>query len=250
MSNFLAKLQQYQDNVQEDLAKRMTFIRDYVTQANAKGIVVGISGGIDSAVTAALGIRALGRENVLGIWMPALSNPIHQRDAASLVEAIGLNLVTVDIGSTYQQIVKELEIIDKLSDLVKGNTKARLRMTTLYAIAGQRGYLVADTCNCSEIYVGYMTKGGDGLADFNPVSTLTKNEIIILAKQLGIPEQIINKPPSADLWEGQTDEDEMGFTYADLDRYLLTKEGQPEIISKIERLHKISEHKRVCMPGI
>lgn len=182
--------------------------------------------------------------------MPAYSSPVHEKDAKALVEAINLKLVTVDVGPAFDAITKEMEKIEKLNDLAKGNTKARLRMTTLYGIAGQLGYLVSDTCNYSEIYVGYMTKGGDGLADFNPVSSLTKHQIRILAEYIGIPKQIITKAPSADLWAGQTDEQEMGFTYEDLDRYLLTGKGKPEVIEEIERLHRNSEHKRLLMPGI
>ena len=250
MDQLQQKLQEYQENIEDDIEKRINFIQSYIEEAHAKGIIVGISGGIDSAVTAALCIKALGKERVLGIWMPAYSSTIHAEDAFSLAKAIDLTLETVDVGPSYDQITAEIEKITKLNDLSKGNTKARLRMTTLYAIGGQKGYLVADTCNYSEIYVGYMTKGGDGLADFNPVASLTKHQIRILAKYLGITKRIIDKAPSADLWEGQTDELEMGFTYEDLDRYLLTKEGNENAIEKIERLHRISEHKRRLIPGI
>ncbi len=250
MDNFQEKLQFYRNNMEKDVQDRINFIRDYVEKANANGVVVGISGGIDSAVTAALTIKAIGKEKVLGIWMPAYSDPIHEKDAQALSKAIGLHLETVNVGSSYEHIVAEIEKIATLSNLHKGNTKARLRMTTLYAVAGQKSYLVTDTCNYSEIYVGYMTKGGDGLADFNPIASLTKHQIRLLAKYFNIPEQIISKPPSADLWAGQTDEQEMGFSYEELDRYLLTGEGDEKVISKIERLHQRSEHKRMLMPSI
>lgn len=250
MDKFNQLLQDYKLNIEEDIQKRIDFIQEYINKAHAKGIIVGISGGIDSAVTAALAIKAVGSDNVQGIWIPAYSDPIHEEDAHSLVDALNLKLATVDIGSSYDAIIKEIEKVEHLNDLAKGNTKARLRMTTLYAIAGQKGYLVSDTCNYSEIYVGYMTKGGDGLADFNPIGSLTKQQIRILAEHFNIPRNIIVKPPSADLWSGQTDEDEMGFTYEELDRYLLTGGGNPETIAKIERLHKISEHKRQLIPSI
>jgi len=247
---FQEKLNQYKEKLHEDIEDRVQFIRQYIEVAHAKGAIIGISGGIDSAVTAALCVKALGKENVLGIWLPAYSSPVHEKDARALAEAIGLRLETVDVGPAFDAIAAEIEKVEPLTDLQMGNTKARLRMTSLYAIAGEKGYLVADTCNYSEVYVGYMTKGGDGLADFNPVSSLTKHQIRMVAQELGVPESIISKPPSADLWVGQTDENEMGFTYEDLDRYLLTNEGNPEVIEKIERLHRISEHKRTLMPGI
>ncbi len=247
---FQDKLMQYKEKIQEDIEDRIQFIRHYIENAHAKGAIVGISGGIDSAVTAALCVKALGKGKVLGVWMPAYSSPVHEKDARALAESIDLHLEVVDVGPAFDAILGEIDKVESLSDLQKGNTKARLRMTSLYAIAGQKGYLVADTCNYSEIYVGYMTKGGDGLADFNPVASLTKHQIRLVASELGVPESIITKPPSADLWVGQTDEDEMGFTYEDLDWYLLTGEGKPEIVEKIERLHRNSEHKRTLMPGI
>jgi NAD+ synthase len=250
MDKFQEHLSHYQEKIREDIDKRVAFIRAHIDGKSVGGAVVGISGGIDSAVTAALCVRALGRENVIGVWMPAYSQEIHAEDAAKLADAIGLNLVTVDLGKAYDAITAELEKVLPLGDKTKGNTKARLRMTTLYAIANQKGYLVVDTCNRSEIYVGYMTKGGDGLADINPVASLTKHEIRLLARELGIPESIQTKAPSADLWAGQTDEQEMGFTYEELDRYLITGETTPQAKERIEYLHRISEHKRRPMPEI
>jgi len=250
MDKFQEHLANYQANVKKDMEKRLAFIREQVDGSGMAGVVVGISGGIDSSVTAALCVKALGTERVIGVWMPAYSQPVHEADAKKLAETIGLNLVTVDVGPAYDTLVSALEKVLPLGDKTKGNTKARLRMATLYAIANQKGCLVADTCNRSEVYVGYMTKGGDGLADFNPVASLTKHEIRILARELGIPESIRTKAPSADLWEGQTDEQEMGFTYEDLDRFLITGETRPEARERIEYLHRISEHKRRLMPEI
>ncbi|WP_028987373.1 NAD(+) synthase [Thermicanus aegyptius] len=251
MDRFLQFIQEYRENLEEDLERRLHFIREQVLGNGLNGAVVGISGGIDSAVTAALCIRALGRDRVVGVWMPAYSQEVHGEDAAKLKEAIGLNLVTVNLNKAYDAIIQSIEeAVLPLNDMARGNTKARLRMTTLYAIANQKGYLVADTCNASEIYVGYMTKGGDGLADFNAIATLTKTQIRILAEYLGIPESIRKKPPTADLWADQTDEGEMGFTYEDLDRYIITGEADPRVKERIDTLHRISEHKRSLMPGI
>lgn len=250
MDKFQEHLANYQIHVKEDVEKRVAFIREQIDGPGLGGAVVGISGGIDSAVTAALCVRALGKERVIGVWLPAYSQDVHAEDARSLAEAIGLNLVTVDVGAAYNALIPVIESVLPLDAKSKGNTKARLRMTSLYAIANQKGYLVVDTCNRSEIYVGYMTKGGDGLADTNPVASLTKHEVRILAAELGVPESIITKAPSADLWEGQTDEHEMGFTYEDLDRLLLTGETRAEAKERIEYLHRISEHKRNPMPEI
>ncbi|WP_312116706.1 NAD(+) synthase [Brevibacillus reuszeri] len=250
MDKFQEHLANYQIHVKEDVEKRVAFIREQIDGPGLGGAVVGISGGIDSAVTAALCVRALGRERVIGVWLPAYSLDVHALDSQKLADAIDLNLVTIDVGKAYDALVPAIEGVLTLDDKTKGNTKARLRMTALYAIANQKGYLVADTCNLSEVHVGYMTKGGDGLADFNPVSSLTKHEMRILAAELGVPDSIITKPPSADLWEGQTDEQEMGFTYEDLDRYLITGETRPEAKERIDYLHRISEHKRNLMPGI
>lgn len=250
MDRFEQFIEEYRQNIEHDIAKRVEFIRQQVLGNGMKGAVVGISGGIDSAVTAALCIRALGKENVIGIWMPAYSLEIHAEDAAKLKEAIGLNLVTVDLTSAYDSIVQAISVNLALDDKTKGNTKARLRMTTLYAFANQLGYLVADTCNASEIYIGYMTKGGDGLSDFNPMASLTKTQVRILAEYLGIPESIITKAPSADLWAGQTDEQEMGFSYEQLDRYIITGETDETAKQRIEYLHRISEHKRTLTPEI
>ncbi|GIO09570.1 NAD(+) synthetase [Brevibacillus reuszeri] len=250
MDKFQEHLANYQIHVKEDVEKRVAFIREQIDGPGLGGAVVGISGGIDSAVTAALCVRALGRDRVIGVWLPAYSLDVHAVDSRKLAEAIDLNLVTIDVGPAFDALVPVIEGVLPLDDKTKGNTKARLRMTTLYAIANQKGYLVADTCNLSEVHVGYMTKGGDGLADFNPVASLTKHEMRILASELGVPDSIITKPPSADLWEGQTDEQEMGFTYEDLDRYLITGETRPEAKERIDYLHRISEHKRNLMPGI
>lgn len=250
MDKFQEHLANYQIHVKEDVEKRVAFICEQIDGPGLGGAVVGISGGIDSAVTAALCVRALGRDRVIGVWLPAYSLDVHAEDSQKLAEAIDLNLVTIDVGPAYDALVPVIEGVLPLDDKTKGNTKARLRMTTLYAIANQKGYLVADTCNLSEVHVGYMTKGGDGLADFNPVASLTKHEMRILAAELGVPDSIITKPPSADLWEGQTDEEEMGFSYEDLDRYLITGETRPEAKERIDYLHRISEHKRNLMPGI
>ncbi len=248
MDRFQQYIEEYRQNIKEDVSKRLQFIKDQVFRSGLKGVVVGISGGLDSAVTAALCVRSLGSDNVIGVWMPAYSLEVHANDSAKLAEATELHLVTIDLSATYDQMVAAINTSFPMSDKTKGNTKARLRMTTLYAIANQRSYLVAGTDNASEVYVGYSTKGGDALSDFNPVAGLTKTQIRILAEHLGIPQSIINKPPSADLWEGQTDEQEMGFSYEQLDRYIITGDTNQAAKERINYLHRISEHKRKLTP--
>lgn len=250
MDRFQQIIEDYRANIDSDIEKRVQFIKDQVFRSGLKGAVVGISGGLDSAVVAALCVRALGKDNVIGIWMPAYSQTIHAEDSAKLAKSIGLTLITVDLSEAYDHVNVAIERHLIMSDKTKGNTKARLRMTALYAFANQKGYLVAGTDNASEIYVGYSTKGGDALADFMPLATLTKTQMRILAVHLGIPQSIITKPPSADLWEGQTDEQEMGFSYEQLDRYILTGDTDAEAKKRIDYMHRISEHKRKLTPEI
>lgn len=258
--SYEALLKEYEANIKEEIKIRTQFIQDQVEKAWMKGVVVGISGGIDSSISAALAIKALGRSKVLGVWMPAYSDPVHEKDASEMAEAIGLKLITVNLDETTDALVRALEkgLMDggilaegkELGTLTKGNTKARERMAVLYAIAGQLGYLVMGTCNRTEIHLGYETKGGDQLCDFNPIASMVKAQVRIMARELGIPDSILKKAPSADLWSGQTDEGEMGFTYDDADRALLTGEGDPDVLRKMEKLHKSSEHKRILSPTI
>lgn len=250
MDRYQQYIEEYRQNIEADVMKRLQFIKDQVFRSGLKGAVVGISGGLDSAVTAALCVRSLGSEHVIGVWMPAYSLQVHAEDSEKLAEAIEMNLVTVDLGTTFDQIVAAIDTIYPMNDKTKGNTKARLRMTTLYAIANEKSYLVAGTDNASEVYVGYSTKGGDALADFNPIAGITKTQVRILAEHLGIPQSIISKPPSADLWAGQTDELEMGFSYEQLDRYIITGETDEAVKGRIDYLHRISEHKRKLTPEI
>jgi NAD+ synthase len=260
LTNYEGILNNYAARIDEDVAHRVQFIRDQLEQSGLGGLVVGVSGGIDSAVVSALALKALGQEKVVGVWMPAYSHPVHQADAQALAQAIGLNLITVNLNKTTDELLAAvttgmragglLKPQEELCTLTIGNTKARVRMTTLYGIAGQLGYLVLGTCNRTENHLGYETKGGDQICDFNPIAGIVKAQVRILAKNLGIPESIINKAPSADLWTDQTDEGEMGFTYEQADKILLTGAGNPEVIASMELLHRRSEHKRALAPGL
>lgn len=233
-------------NYAEEVSKRVEWIKGLVEKSGTKGIVLGISGGIDSAVTAVLCQKAVG-DNFLGLILPIESNPVHQRDALILAKKFGMRTVEIEMTQDYQGLVNTYSkaLGEELSTLARGNMKARLRMVADYAVANQFGYLVAGTDNLSETVAGYFTKYGDGAVDFLPISDLTKREVYEMASYLGIPEEIMTKPPSADLWQGQTDEQELGVTYDDIEAYI---KGQlsPESPSFqiIDRLHKASEHKR------
>ena len=181
---------------------------EQVEQAHAAGIVLGLSGGIDSSVLAALGREALGRDKVLGIIMPCHSIDEDESDARLLAEAVDVDFIRVDLSGVFDTM---LNLIGEQSSLVKSNMKARLRMTTLYAVAQSKNFLVCGTSNKSEYETGYFTKFGDSGVDLMPLANFLKRDIREMAKILGVPEKIITKAPSAGLYEGQTDEGDMGF---------------------------------------
>jgi NAD+ synthase len=228
------------------------WLQECARQAGAEGYVVGLSGGIDSACTAALCRRAAGR-NTLGALMPCHSHPEDAEMAQLAARTFHLETVTVDLGPTYDALLAALP--SQLSDMSKANIKPRLRMATLYALAAQHNYLVAGTGNKSELMVGYFTKYGDGGVDLEPLGGLYKTEVRALAQELGVPQAIIDRPPSAGLWEGQTDEEEMGITYEQLDAALAAIEsGQsddvdPDVRRKVQQMIDSSAHKRAVPPS-
>jgi NAD+ synthase len=227
------------------------WLRDYAGRAGARGYVVGLSGGIDSACTAALCRRAVG-ENVLAVLLPCHSLPEDAHMACLVAETFGLQTVTVDLGPAYDALVAALP--PGTSDMARANLKPRLRMAACYALAQTRGYLVAGTGNKSEIAVGYYTKYGDGGVDVEPLGDLYKGQVRELARELGVPQAVIDRPPSAGLWAGQTDEGEMGLTYAGLDATLAAIDaGQtagvdPALLDKVRRMMAASAHKRAMPP--
>ncbi|WP_425411725.1 NAD(+) synthase [Mycoplasma simbae] len=218
------------------------WLKQRVVIAKANGIIVGISGGIDSALVAALAKKAF-PDNTLGVIMPIDSMSFDLDHIEQLKQNIHLNTVTIDLKNTFDSLFNTLNIDNKMAI---SNIKPRLRMTTLYALAQQNNYLVAGTDNEDEVYIGYFTKFGDGGVDILPISRLLKNEVQLLAKHLNVPQCIIDKKPSAGLWEGQSDEDELGFSYAELDNYLNNNKQilNSNIKLKISRLHKATQHKR------
>ena len=219
---------------------------DSVKEANCKGIVYGLSGGVDSAVIAALSKLAFGDES-LAIMMPINSSFEDEIDAKLVIDKFNLNAIKVDLSKTYSEFVKVVEKGD--NQMAYANVKPRLRMTTLYYYAQLKGYLVVGTSNKSEFTVGYFTKYGDSGSDLMPLVDFTKKEIFELARYLKVPDKIIQKPPSAGLFEDQTDEDEMGFTYNDLEKYINNEKIDERIEEKINRMVKISEHKRNFAKG-
>jgi NAD+ synthetase len=243
----------------EELTQRIDqtveWMRKKVTEAKAEGLVVGISGGVDSAVVAGLCSRAF-PDNTIGVIMPCHSNPEDQEDAMWIAEGFELRPLEVTLSGAHTQIMGQVMKSLKSSGrnipgekMSQGNLKARLRMSTLYAVANAMNYLVVGTDNAPESYTGYFTKYGDGGVDLLPISSLTKTEVRAWARMLGLPMRIATRVPTAGLWPDQTDESEMGITYDQIDRYLLGEEVSPEIRDRVEALHRQSEHKRHLPPS-
>jgi NAD+ synthase len=225
------------------------WLRAQISERGARGAVVNLSGGIDSAVVAGLLRRALpAREAVLALILPCHSSPQDGQDAMAVARAFGIPTRTVELGPVYDAMVRALGEA-AAHRLAAANIKPRLRMIAAYAEASARGFLVVGTGNRSELAMGYFTKYGDGGVDLLPLGGLTKHEVREVARALGVPQAVIDRPPSAGLWEGQTDEDEMGFTYAELDRYLLTGEAPDDLRQKFEARHAAAQHK-MAMPPI
>ncbi len=220
------------------------WLRQKVEEAGASGLVFGLSGGIDSSVVGVLSKKAF-PDRSLGLIMPCYSNEQDKKDAIKVAEKFGIEYRIIPLEPIYDRYLEILPEEGKNLELAHANIKPRLRMITLYYFANTYGYMVVGTGNRSELEVGYFTKYGDGGVDLLPLGDFVKSEVRELARCLGVPEEIITKPPSAGLWEGQTDEKEMGLTYKELDTYLLTGEGDPRIIEKIEAMRKRSAHKRV-----
>ena len=234
----------------EQLADKLVlWIRDRVSAASLKGVVVGMSGGIDSSVVAVLCHRALGR-NTLGLLMPCHSNPQDEQHALAVAEKFSIPTKKIALNAAYDTLLETLTSNNTAtaSQVAQGNLKARLRMLTLYFHANQLKYMVAGSGNRSELAVGYFTKYGDGGVDILPLGKLVKRQVRELAIFLGIPQPIIDKPPSAGLWHGQTDEDELGYSYYELDQYLAGGRVTDSTKQKIELMAASSNHKRQLPP--
>ena len=226
------------------------WIRNYVEDSGAKGVVIGNSGGKDSAVVIALCVKALGIENVLTVAMPCSSDPQDLEDAKLIADTFGVQMLTVDLSSVYENLCLEIEstITNNLLTEATINIRPRLRMTTLYTIAQQNNFLVAGTGNACEQFIGYTTKWGDNASDFNPIAEFTVSEVLEIGKSLGVPDKILNKAPNDGLGSGN-DEEKIGVTYKEIEEYIVTgKTKNLTSMEKIEKMHKQTEHKRKLIP--
>jgi len=238
----------------------ITFIRDSINSSQSSGVVIGLSGGSDSSVTAALAVRALGVEKVKVIHLPEKeSDPYSTLLATKVADSLGLKLKIIDITTAVSTLLRLIGLdYGKADKVVKGNIKVRTRMTILYAIANLEKRLVLGTGDRSEWLIGYFTKWGDSAADIYPIIGLYKTQVVEFGKYLNLPSDVISRPPTPDLWPGHTAESELGLTYEVIDKVLYwifdrgmkpdevsKAAGVPkEIVERIMDLHKRSEHKR------
>lgn len=230
----------------------VTWLCEYVEATGAAGFVLGLSGGVDSATSAALAARAVGPERVLAALMPCHSQPEDARLGRLVADAFSIPLVTVDLGQVYDVLMAALPPSDH--PLASANVKPRLRMITLYYLAQSRNCLVLGSGNRTELEIGYFTKFGDGGVDLLPLGDLYKAQVWELARELRVPQEVVERPPSAGLWPGQTDEGEMGITYRELDRVLAAIEAgdtagiESTTLEKVRGMIAHSEHKRAMPP--
>jgi NAD+ synthase len=236
----------------------VNWLKEKIKNAGAKGAVVGLSGGIDSSLTSLLCKKAF-PDNTLGLIMPCGSNPQDQKDAEKHAKKFSIEYKIINLDNIYQEFINTIdnvenkinlnerlktnEKIDSTLKMALANVKPRLRMTTLYYYAALNNYLVVGTDNRIEMKLGYFTKFGDGGIDLAPIGNLVKTEVRALAEELGITKDIITKAPSAGLWENQKDEKEIGISYEEIDKYILTGKAPKNIKEKIETVSKQNSHK-------
>ena len=236
------KLEEYLKEIEQ-------FLRDYIEKAHCNKYILGISGGVDSSLCAALAKNAVGKDRLLCLILPIESQKADENDALLLAKELDLNYEIVDGTEIFRGYVDNFKKLGQDFDRsTLGNLKARIRMSILYAYAQKYNGLVIGTDNADERYTGYFTKHGDGAADILPIAHLLKGEVVQASKILGISDHLAERVPTASLFEGQTDETEMGVTYKDLDHYILGGKVDEAVEKRIQHLHKISEHKRVATP--
>ncbi len=242
--------------VQEKIQR---FIKDYVEKARANGIVLGLSGGIDSSTVAALSAKAVGGNKVLGLLLPEKEtyNPRDMEHAKLVAEKFRLKTETIDITPALETLKKTIPIFDAEDKLSKGNLKARTRMLYIYYYANKLNLIVCGSSDKSETMMGYFTKWGDIAADISPIMDLYKTQVRELASHMGIPKELVEKPPSPALWPGQTAEEELGIKYELLDlilygleHFMKTEEIakqlglEKELVERVEERWRKTEHKR------
>ncbi len=236
------KLEQYLDEI-------VKFLKDYLLDNHQDMYVLGLSGGVDSSLVAALAKKAVGKDKLMCIMMPIESNPDDLKDGIEVAKALDVNYLILDGSKGYNELKNSfISLNEELDVSTLSNLKVRLRMSMLYAYAQKHHALVLGTDNMDERYTGYFTKYGDGAADVLPIVYLTKQEVIEAAKYLGVPDKLAERVPTAGLFPGQTDEGEMRVTYKELDSYLLGGSISETTKERIEYLHRISEHKRNSIP--
>nr|AGS53085.1 NAD synthetase [uncultured bacterium contig00036] len=232
-------------NYEIETEKRVEFIRGVIKSAGADGIVYGNSGGKDSALVGILCKAAC--DNTVGLIMPCGSKrnyEIDKADAENMARHFGITVRVIDLSDARKELVRAVGETVSISDSALFNIAPRLRMTALYAVAASEKRIVAGTGNRSEGYMGYFTKWGDGAYDFNPIADLTVTEIYEFLRHLNAPGFVFDKAPSAGLFDGQTDEGEMGITYGAIDEFLLTGTANDRDRAVIGKFHEASEHKR------
>ena len=225
------------------------FLADYLKDSHCEKFVLGVSGGVDSSLCAAIIKNAVGKEKLHCLIIPINSSPDDTKDALTLVKDLDLNYTVIDASETFNTYVETFKKSGlELDRSTLGNLKARMRMAILYAIAQKERGLVVGTDNADERYVGYYTKFGDGACDILPIAHLIKSEVVEASKLYGIRLSLAERVPTAGLYEGQTDETEMGVSYKDLDALILGKKIPAPAKKRIAYLHKISAHKRKKIP--
>lgn len=228
--------------------KIVYWLREKVTAAGARGCVLGLSGGVDSAVVAALAQRAF-PDDTLAVILPVQSSAEDVEDAWLVAKTLGLKCVEINLDAAYSALLAAVEKkAPAADDLAAANVKPRLRMTVLYYLAAKHNYLVTGTSNKSELVTGFFTKYGDGGVDLEPIGELVKTQVYQLARHLGIPDKIIAKVPTAGLWPGQSDEQELGFTYRQLDEYILSGTTDAAAEDKIQAAIARARHKLEMPP--
>lgn len=247
------------------------WLKERLDESGARTFVLALSGGIDSAVVCGLAARGVGADRVLCVIMPSASNPDDAVQAAKVASAFGVKTLTVDLTSLAQTfhaampteaaldalrvLPEDSSNVDARRQLASANVRPRLRMTTSYYVANLVNGIVLGTGNKSEAMIGYFTKYGDGGVDLLPIIDLYKHEVRAVAAQIGVPQSVIDRPPSAGLWQGQTDEGEIGLTYAQLDEALIAIERgdtsglDPDVLTRVSAMHVGTAHKRAPIPA-